>query len=952
MSWKLKLYIPFLFALLFSTWGVGQPLDLRLIKSYTVEDFKNSRQSWAFEQTESGQIIVGNSAAINLFDGVNWSYTHVPKGQVVFSLDKSPEGRIYAGGSGEIGYLIPDSLNRIDFKSLTDKIDSGFRAFTQVRQTHYLNGKVYFRSLEALFIYDEQIDTVIALTHKNSIYNSYKINNRIYVNLEEFGLVEVKRDEFVTIENTDRYGSDRIYGMLAYDDRLLIYSREHGLNLFDGVRFEGFGSEVNNYLMNYPGYRMMWMDEERIAIGTLPGGLVIINKEGKLLQTTTTDEGLNNNYVYGLYMDQQKLLWVALDDGISVFDTQPEFKIYDTLSGISGSVLKIFEKPNYVIIITNQGAFKKDKLTQDKFSKIQNTPGHFYSGLVINGTLYGASSQGLYKVSENYAQLITENQYLSLVSNNEGGFYGISRDQIDKYSPSSSSGLSAALFYDQEILSGHAAYFEGDLFVLLESGSIGVLDDAGELISMVEVSTDKEYQIEHLKVLDSKLYLGTRNLGLFEYSARSNAFHSSDQFKSDHIENKQVILFSECDSSFWFRANRKVLNFNEEKRLVENSLYNNIGYEEGIFTIDCGIDKTWFGGENKIYSIPHDINKEHHEFLTNITGIYVQNDSLIYGGFGKPVRNLIFPYKDNELRFTYAAASYINPERNQYQIKLEGFDQNWSNWTSETQKDYTNIPEGDYTFLVRSKNVYDVEGSTASISFSILPPWYRTWWAYLLYTITIAGILYTAYKIRVNQLLRVERIRNNIASDLHDEVSATLSSISYFAQAIQSDKMKKDKDRFVKLIANSAGDAKEKITDIVWAINPEHDDWQAFLSKCRRYASDLLESKNMKYSLKIDEHIPGKLDMQLRQHLWLIFKEMVTNAARHSDAKQLDVIMNYEEGVLKLVVQDDGKGMDIDKVKKGNGLVNIQKRADLIDGDISLKTSEGFGTRWILKLSI
>jgi len=155
----------------------------------------------------------------------------------------------------------------------------------------------------------------------------------------------------------------------------------------------------------------------------------------------------------------------------------------------------------------------------------------------------------------------------------------------------------------------------------------------------------------------------------------------------------------------------------------------------------------------------------------------------------------------------------------------------------------------------------------------------------------------------------------------------------------------------VKLIANSAGDAKEKITDIVWAINPEHDDWRAFLSKCRRFASDLLESKEIKYSLKIDEFIPGKLDMQFRQHLWLIFKEMVTNAVRHSEAKQLDVIFKYENGMLKLVVQDDGIGMDVDQVRKGNGLVNIQKRAGLIDGEITLKTSEGFGTRWILTVS-
>jgi signal transduction histidine kinase len=92
--------------------------------------------------------------------------------------------------------------------------------------------------------------------------------------------------------------------------------------------------------------------------------------------------------------------------------------------------------------------------------------------------------------------------------------------------------------------------------------------------------------------------------------------------------------------------------------------------------------------------------------------------------------------------------------------------------------------------------------------------------------------------------------------------------------------------------------------------------------------------------------------MQLRQHLWLIYKEMVTNAVRHSEAGQLDVIMKYEAGKLKLVVQDNGKGMDVDRVRKGNGLVNIHKRAELIEAEISLKTSEGFGTRWILKVPL
>ncbi|MEX2477584.1 MAG: triple tyrosine motif-containing protein [Gracilimonas sp.] len=939
--------------MLLNTIGViAQSNTLRLIQNYTLEDFENSRQNWVFQQTEDNKILVGNSNAINMFDGVDWTYTHVPKGQVIFSMDKSPDGKIYAGGDGEIGFIREDSLNRIDFESLLDKIPPDQRVFTGVRQTHYLKRKIYFRSIEALFVYDEKADTVKVLTHEDSIFNSFKIKDRIYVDLEGVGLAEVVENTFVPVPNTERYASDRIYGILPFEDDLLIYSRSNGFKIFDGVTFKNFGDDVNDYLAEYSGYRMLWLDSERIAVGTLSGGLLILNKDGDVLQIITTEEGLNNNFVYGLYLDHQNLLWVALDDGISVLDTEPEMEVYDERWGLSGYVFEIYEEEDHLIVITNQGAYSKQKELNEKFYKISSAPDHFYDAVKINGVIYGASSEGLFRVFSNSAQKINDKLYLSLVSDGNSSFFGLGRSVIESYNITSTELEIYILYSGEELLSGIGAYHDGKLFVGFESGEIGIINDTNRLLGGSEILADEEVTAEYLGVLGTDLFLGTQQHGLFEYSGTSNSFKKNKIFENKFISDSQVSHFTECFDSYWFRANRKILRFDRQGELIETSLFNNIAYEEGVFTINCGIDKTWFGGESKVYAVPDDLDKLTAEYPTNITGIYIKNDSLLYGGFNKPKEEIILPYTKNELRFTFAAASYINPDRNQYQVKLEGFDNNWTPWNSETQKDYTNIPEGDYTFLVRSKNVYEVEGSTASISFSILPPWYRTWWAYLIYTLTISGILYTAYKIRVNQLLRVERIRNNIASDLHDEVSATLSSISYFAEAIQSDKVKKDKDRFVKLIANSAGDAKEKITDIVWAINPEHDDWRAFLSKCRRFSSDLLESKGIKYSLKIDEYIPGKLDMQLRQHLWLIFKEMVTNAVRHSEAKQLDVIFKYENGMVKLVVQDDGKGMDVDQVRKGNGLVNIQKRADLIDGDITLKTSEGFGTRWILKITL
>ena len=154
------------------------------------------------------------------------------------------------------------------------------------------------------------------------------------------------------------------------------------------------------------------------------------------------------------------------------------------------------------------------------------------------------------------------------------------------------------------------------------------------------------------------------------------------------------------------------------------------------------------------------------------------------------------------------------------------------------------------------------------------------------------------------------------------------------------------------LISESAGDAKEKISDIVWSISPENDDWEIFLSKCRRYASDLLESSDIKYELKIAESISGKLDMNSRQHLWMIFKEMLTNVVRHSKAERVDLIMDTEDDVFKIILQDDGIGFDPEQYSYGNGLKNIHKRAESIGATLILDSEPSVGTRWRLEIKI
>jgi signal transduction histidine kinase len=652
-------------------------------------------------------------------------------------------------------------------------------------------------------------------------------------------------------------------------------------------------------------------------------------------------------------------LWLALNTGITKVSIQANAKVFGDINGLEGSVIEIVDTDQGVVIGTTSGLYSYEYEFGKILKKITPEISRIFSIAKIDNNLIIASPEGLYHLYDGVIERVDSISYRSVTADSEGKMIFASTYQMikrwiledNKLRNSAEHAVddivAKQMLYDTENNELWAVSLEDEFY-------LGTLSSK---INFKKIASENIDNITDLDLVDDRLFISAVN-GLYEYDRTTDSLIITDYFGDHDILNgNQIFRLEEVDeNSFWVVADKHLnrLEKDGENWNVINRPFKYLSrFFEPYVVLERDNQDLWLGSDSKIIWLKNsEYNPSITPPVTRISTIFLEKDSLFYGGFGEFDDNIRFSYEQKEFRFEFSNSSYLASALNQYQFQLEGYDDVWSDWRKETRKDYTNLKEGSYTFKVRSKDVFDEIGTEASFAFVILPPWYRTWWAYLLYTFAIAGILYMAYKIRVNQLLRVERIRNDIASDLHDEVSATLSSISYFAEAIQSDKVKKDKDRFVKLIANSAGDAKEKITDIVWAINPEHDDWQAFLSKCRRYASDLLESKNMKYSLKIDEYIPGKLDMQLRQHLWLIFKEMVTNATRHSNARQLDVIMNYEAGQLKLVVQDDGKGIEIDKVKKGNGLVNIQKRVDLIGGDITLKTSDGFGTRWILKVSI
>lgn len=207
--------------------------------------------------------------------------------------------------------------------------------------------------------------------------------------------------------------------------------------------------------------------------------------------------------------------------------------------------------------------------------------------------------------------------------------------------------------------------------------------------------------------------------------------------------------------------------------------------------------------------------------------------------------------------------------------------------------------------------------------------------------------LYAIYRYRIYYTLREEHTRTRIARDLHDDLSGTLSSISLFSEAAQrGEGNNEESKRFLSIIDKSASDAKEKINDIIWAVNPSYDDWPTFLTKCKRFASDTFDSNNIEYDLDFDDDFNIPVNQELRQNLWLIFKESVNNLVIHSQAPKAKIKFKKNKNNIELIVSDNGIGFNIQELDHVNGLDNIKYRAKLINGEAKLSSKPNMGTTW------
>ncbi|WP_340105624.1 sensor histidine kinase [Rhodohalobacter sp. 8-1] len=944
---RLLIYITFILPVSGLAQGVVQ------LENYTPEEYENSRQNWAVIESDVGSIYFGNGGGLLHFNGHEWNAEHVPAGGSVRSLGIH-NGKMFWGGNGDFGDVKADSLNRFYPVSLLERVDSSSHNFSSVWQFVNRDDKIFARTYEGLYIIEE--DSVTTVPTNASLRSIFPFRNRLMTQITGNGLSFYNDGEFTKLTDIEIYNADVIYDTLPIDDNVLLLSRENGLVVYDGETFRPFEHEAADYINENRVYRAVPIGQNRAAIATLDGGIVIMNHDGDEYITITEDHGLPTNMIYDVYLDNEGILWAATDNGIAKLLVNNPVTVWGEQAGYSGATLFIGSIGNTVYAGTTEGLFSitpssrlisSDLVTARVFDGIETE-----SGLLIstgNGLLtIGAEEEK--KISDKLYDMLATNPYI------KDQYFGIRRNRVDLITIENEE-IKTDTLLTIDVNISHLHVEEQNLWVARWDNIIYRFSSDGSLKDSYDIPVPESASLRKIGTLDGRIRLATTE-GLFVFDRVNNQFLRDTTFNDPDIPTKDLSNFEQCsENEIWFRNNRLIKRAVRDggKWTTITDPYRTIARDQSVEAIRCNEDgSAWFGGSRNLYHLSDPSWQYDHDFNTLITGAYAERDSLIYGGFGEQNRISELSYDENSLRFTYAAASYIDPDENSYRVRLRGFEDGWSSWSSEPRKDYTFITEGTYTFEVQGRNVYHAEGSVAAYTFKVLPPWYRTIWAYLFYALLAGGFIYSGYRLRLSTILREQRIRDGIARDLHDELSSTLSSINFFADAIDSKKLgKKDTNRFLTLIQRSSREAKEKISDIVWVIHSDNDDWENLLLRCKRFAADLLDSRSIKHTFNHSGTFSGKPSINERKNIWLIFREILTNIARHAEAKNVTIRMNLESDCLLIFVEDDGKGFDPEEIKvDGNGVQNIKERAGQLNGSASLQTKKEEGTIWEIEFQI
>lgn len=463
---------------------------------------------------------------------------------------------------------------------------------------------------------------------------------------------------------------------------------------------------------------------------------------------------------------------------------------------------------------------------------------------------------------------------------------------------------------------------------------------------------------------NNKVWVGTRYKGVFCFTFNDMVLTSVEQFTTSHGLTDNFIYTLNCDNNntVWVGTQTgldKIFRKNGQYIIGNVSKSNN--FFQTIFKITNEKDNTVWAltSEGSILKVsPASSVKLSPAPPLLLTSVLV-NDKRWDNNITR------FSYRENNLVFTVAAPSFIDERSIRYSYMLEGSANNtWSRPSNNASFNFINLSPGNYTLNMRADfpdGMYPAQ--TLSYSFNIRPPWWQTWWFLSLMGLFFIGLLilgvrsYYRSKLEKQRMIlekqqAIEKERTRIASDMHDDLGAGLSTIRFLSEKVKrnsfSEVTKNDAD---KIVVNS-NELVQKMNEIIWAMNEKNDTLEDLLFYTRSYAVEYCEENGLQCNISLPENIPALfVSGEIRRNVFLTVKESLHNVVKHANAKKVTIGVNVGKG-LSVTISDDGTGLTEKEESDGNGLRNMKKRIESVNGTFAILNTNGVTISMVIPLIV
>ncbi len=738
-----------------------------LVNNYYRSAYKAGTQNWDIVQDGNNTMYFANNNGLLSFDGVRWTNRAIDAKVNLRSLHYASDGRMYVSTFNDFGYYQFHTTSA-SYHSISDQLNIAKKESNALYNIIEGDQKMYFWSGKTIYEYNGiELDKTAFYSEINA---AAYVNQSFIVCSNQVGVFMKQGKQFIKLPGSELLINKNVCAVLSLNaKKMLFVTSLHGVYVFDGISFEPYVTGFESFLKANQVFCAA-INNSHLAFGTVQNGIALLNLADKSVSFLNTSTGLQNNTVLSMTFDVQNNLWLGLDNGIDYVSVQSQVSSLMGKNSLYGAGYCSIKLQNLLYLGTNQGLYVSSYPTIDspaapKLNLVDGMHGQVWSLTQIDGTLFCGTDNGAFVIANNKAVKIQ-----GLVGT---WSFKAFPDRKDLILGCSYKGLFVLKKVGATWLFSH--YLQGGfsesspMFEFDKDGSLWfshwlkgmyrlTLNATKDRFTKIELFNNHGFPTKQNNTVfkvDNELLFSSES-GIFNYNPRTHRMVSNTQWNKAFANTPKFMRFHQAPNGDVWCISGKFVGL-AQKQQSGTYVIDSLTYRVLQSRINAGFEHLNFLNPNKVVFATEDgfcVLKTNSNvavksrFKVSISNIVVDNenegeDSL---GESEAIKNSEFNNNIKSVRFEFTAPEYLSPEMVQYSYLLEGYDDEWSSFSSDNMKEYTQLSHGDYVFRVRARSLLDSSIVNCSYEFSVAPAWYETKLALAIYLIILVGLFLLGIK--------------------------------------------------------------------------------------------------------------------------------------------------------------------------------------------------------------